>query len=124
MERYLELSGLPKSSIKKDATPCIDDHMISPEDFDTKGHVASEASKIVVKALYCSRLARLGLLWTVNALAREVTKWIVACDKRLQRLMSYMDSTKDFVMTSHVGDLPWMCKLMMFVDVFRWRSTR
>ena len=36
VERYLELSKKPKSIIKKVATPCIDDQLIPPEDFETK----------------------------------------------------------------------------------------
>ena len=88
VERYLELAKKPKSHLKKMATPCMDDQVIPPEDFVTKGELAKEASKIVLKALYCARLARLDLLWAVKSLAREVTKWTVACDKRLYRLMS------------------------------------
>ena len=68
------------------------------------------------KALYCLRLARLDLLWTANTLAREVTKWTVACDKRLLRLMCYISRTKGSVMTSHVGDPPEDCHVMMFAD--------
>ena len=116
VERYLELSKKPKSIIKKVATPCIDDQLIPPEDFEQKGELSKEASKIVLKALYCARLARLDLLWTVNAFAREVTKWTVACDKRLHRLMCYIHSTKDDVMTSHVGDPPEDCHIVMFAD--------
>ena len=33
LERYLELSGLNRSSLKKVLTPCIDDHHLPPEDF-------------------------------------------------------------------------------------------
>ncbi|WP_288992749.1 DNA (cytosine-5-)-methyltransferase, partial [uncultured Marinobacter sp.] len=116
VERYLELAKKPRSYLKKVATPCIDDQLIPPEDFETKGELAKEASKIVLKALYCARLARLDLLWTVNSLAREVTKWTVACDKRLHRLMCYINCTKDDVMTSHVGDPLEDCRLVMFVD--------
>ena len=51
VDRYLELSGKPRSSIKKVATPCIDDQLIAAEDFESKGELAKEASKIVLKAL-------------------------------------------------------------------------
>lgn len=37
VDRYLELAGKPLDSLKKVATPCIDDHQIPPEEFTVKG---------------------------------------------------------------------------------------
>ena len=116
VERYLELSKYKLESLKRVGTPCIDDNLMSPEDFINKGALAPVASKIVLKALYLARLARPDLLYSVNALAREVTKWTAACDKRLHRLMSYIHHTKDHVMMSYVGDRACDCKLMLFCD--------
>ena len=116
MERYLELSKYKLESLKRVGTPCMDDNMMSPEDFISKGALAPVASKIVLKALYLARLARPDLLYSVNALAREVTKWTAACDKRLHRLMSYIHHTKEHVMMSFVGDLAIDCKIMLFCD--------
>ena len=45
VDRYLELTQLTVDSLKYVATPCIDDHMLPPEDFVNKGHLAAEASK-------------------------------------------------------------------------------
>ena len=58
IERYVELVKIDVKTLKKVATPCMDDHIIPPEDFTTKGRLSKEASKIVLKALYLSRLAR------------------------------------------------------------------
>ena len=116
VDRYLELSGFKRESLKQVATPCIDDHLIDPKDFETKGELTAVAAKMVLKALYLARLARPDLLWTVNTLAREVTKWTVACDKRIHRLMSYIDCTHNHCMTSFVGDRPEDCTLMLFCD--------
>ena len=116
IERYLELSKRKIDSLKRVGTPCIDDNLMSPEDFISKGALAPCASKIVLKALYLARLARPDLLYSVNALAREVTKWTAACDKRLHRLMSYIHHTRDNVMLSFVGDRACDCKLMLFCD--------
>ena len=38
------------------------------------------------------------MLWSVNKLARSITKWTKACDKRLNRLISYIHHTCDCVM--------------------------
>ena len=46
--RYLELSGLSRGSLRPVATPCIEDTMIPPEDFVSKGELSASASKIVL----------------------------------------------------------------------------
>ena len=62
------------------------------------------------------RLARPELYRTVNSLAREVTKWTIACDKRLHRLISFIHHHKDSVIKSWVGNKASDCKLMLFCD--------
>ena len=47
-------------------------------------------SQIVLKLLYLARIGRPDILWSVNKLARSITKWTKACDKRQSRLISYM----------------------------------
>ena len=75
VEKYLELSGKTEASLKtKAATPCIDDHQIPPEEFEVRGVLSKEAARIVLKALYVARIARYDFRWTVNMLAREVTR--------------------------------------------------
>jgi hypothetical protein len=59
VDRYLELSGKDRSSLKtKVATPCIDDHLIPPEEFEVKGTLSPIAARVVLKALYVARIAR------------------------------------------------------------------
>ena len=111
IERYLELTNQTRKILKKAQTPCIDDHLLPPEDFDTKGQLEKDCSEAVLKALYLARICRPDILWTVNALAREVTRWIAACDKRLFRLICYLYTTENYVMTSYVGDTADKCKL-------------
>ena len=90
VDRYLALAGKPVSSLQPVATPCLDDHLLDPHDDVNLGKLKQESAKIVLKALYVARYNRVDILWSVNALAREVTKWTVSCDKRLHRLMCYM----------------------------------
>ena len=116
VERYFELSGLKESSLKPVATPNIEDHLLAPEDFETKGILATCCSKAVLKCLYMVRLARPELYWAVNALAREVTKWNIACDKRLHRLISYIHWKGETCIISYIGDKPSDCNLFLFCD--------
>ena len=52
VERYLELSNETENSLKRVATPCLDDHCFAPDDFNITGELAPVASRIVLKALY------------------------------------------------------------------------
>ena len=116
VERYLELANKDVSSLRPVATPCIDDHMIPPEDFEKSGELSAVAARIVLKALYAARFGRPDCLWAVNSLAREVTRWNVACDKRLHRLMAYMHHTTNWVQTCWIGDSPENYKIAVFSD--------
>jgi hypothetical protein len=116
VDKYLELAKASPSSLKKAATPCIDDHQLAPEDFDNKGVLEPVCARIVLKVLFLARMGRPDLLWSVNTLAREVTRWNAACDKRLLRLISYLNSTQDWVQVCFVGDKAEDCKIALFTD--------
>ena len=116
VERYLELSGKKESSLKPVATPCLDDQMFAPEDWETKGELTPIAARVVLKALYTARIGRADFLWTVNSLARDVTRWTVACDKRLHRLICYMKFSADWVSSCWLGDNPEDIRIALFVD--------
>ena len=74
------------------------------------------AARVVLKTLYVARIARYDFMWTVNMLAREVTRWTQACDRRLHRLVQYMHQTAEYAQMCFVGDSPSQCWLTMFSD--------
>ena len=74
------------------------------------------ALKIVLKCLYLARIGRPDILWSVNKLARSITKWTKACDKRLNRLISYIHHTCDYKQCCHVGSTAKQCRLGLFED--------
>ena len=41
-------------------------------------------------SVYLARIGRPDIKWSVNKLARAITEWTRACDKRLERLISYI----------------------------------
>ena len=61
-------------------------------------------------------MGRPDLLWTVNYLARKVTKWNAACDRRIHRLIAYIQSTKDWSQICFVGNTPDECWIALFTD--------
>ena len=73
-------------------------------------------SQIVLKCLYLARIGRPDILWSVNKLARAVTKWTKTCDKRLARLISYILHTSEFKQYCHVGNTAQPCRLGLFQD--------
>ena len=62
VDRYLELSGKSRSSLKPVSTPCLDDHQLMPEDDINRGQLKEASAKIVLKALYVARMNRADLL--------------------------------------------------------------
>ena len=63
---------------------------------ESVGELYTVCSHIVVKSLYLTRIGRPDVLRSVNKLARAVTKWTKACDKRSASLISYIHHTFEF----------------------------
>ena len=77
-ERYCELANKTTQQLHKIATPCIDDHQSKEEEEEEMGSVgelSKVCSQIVLKCLHLARIGRPDILWSVNKLARAVTKW-------------------------------------------------
>ena len=96
VERYSELANKTTQQFYKVATPCMDDHQFKEEENESVGELSTVCSQIVLKCLYLARLGRPDIPWSVNKLARAVTKWTKACDKRLARLISYIHHTTEY----------------------------
>ena len=60
VERYCQLADIDESSLRKVATPCIDDHQISPEEFQTTGKLHKECARRVLKCLFFSANRKTG----------------------------------------------------------------
>ena len=116
VERYCELANKPTQQLYKVSTPCIDDHHFKEEELKSVGELSTECSQIVLKCLYLARIGRPDILWSVNKLARSITKWTNACDKRLSRLISYIHHTCDYKQYCHVGNTAKQCRLGLFQD--------
>ena len=93
VERYCELANKTTQQLYTAPTPRIDDHHFKEEELKSVGEMSKVCSQIVLKCLYLARIGRPDILWSVNKLARSITKWTKACDKRLNRLISYIHHT-------------------------------
>ena len=82
----------------------------------SRGNLAPHAASVLMKLLYAARIARFDLLRSINALARNVTKWTKDDDARLHHLMCYVNSTLSLKMIGWVGDKIEDLSLGLFAD--------
>ena len=117
MERSCEVANKTTQQLYKVSTPCIDDHHFKEEEeFKSVGELSKVCSQIVLKCIFLSRIGRPDILWSVNKLARSITKWTKACDNRLSRSISYIHHTCDYKLYCHVGNIAKQYRLGLFQD--------
>ena len=116
VERYCELTNKTTQQLFTVSTPCNDDLHFKEEETKSVGELSNTCSQIVLKCLYLARIGRLDVLWSVNKLARSITKWTKACDKRPNRLISYIHHTCEYKQYCHVGNTAKQCRLGLFQD--------
>ena len=115
VERYCELANKTTQQLYKVSTPCIEDHHFK-EELKSVGELSKVSSQIVLKCLYLARIGRPDILWSVNNFARSITKWTKACDKRLNRLTSYIHHTCEYTQCCYVGNTAKPCRMGLFQD--------
>ena len=104
VERYCEFANITTQQFFKVATPCLDDHQCKEEENESVGELTTVCSHIFLKCLHLACIGRLDFLWSVNKLARAVTKWTKSYDKRLARLISYINHTCEYGQYCYVGN--------------------
>ena len=115
VEKYVELAGEKVKKLSHVDTPFLDESTKIPEGEPT-GVLAGIASKVLMKILYAARMGRFDLLRATNSLARYVTKWGPTCDRRLHRLVCYINSTKHIKMVGWIGDQMKDLELQVYSD--------
>ena len=113
---FCELANKTTQQLYKVPAPCIDDHHFKEEELTFVGEFSQVCCQIVLKCLYFARIGRRDSLWSVNKLARSITKWTKACDKRLNRLISYIHHTCEYKQYCYVGNTAKQCRLGLFQD--------
>ena len=86
------------------------------EELKSVGELSKVCSQIVLKCFFLARIGRPDILWSVNKLARSITKWTKACDKRVSRLISYIHHTCEYKEYCHGGK---HCQTMQTGDCFK-----
>ena len=114
--RYCELANKTTQQWYRVAAPRMDGHQFGEEEIGSVGEVSKVCTQIVLTCLYLGHIGRPDILWSVNKLARSVTKWTKACDKRLNRLISNIHHTLEYKQYCHVGNTAKQCRLGLFQD--------
>ena len=100
---------------KNVSAPCVDDHQFK-EEMKSVGKLSQMCSQIVLKCVCLARIGRPDVLWSMNKLARSITKRTKACDKRMNRLISHIHHTCEYKQHCHVGNTAKQCRLGLFQD--------
>ena len=117
VETYLAAAGKTRASFKYAATPFLDeDRLVEADDVVNTGVLQPIASSVLMKVLYGASMARFDLLKAVANLANNVTKWNANCDKRLRRLICYLNSSLDLRLKGHMGDSSDKLALSLYSD--------
>ena len=112
-ELYEELSG---RKLKPAASPFVNDGSLTVNDWESRGSLSHQASRILMKILWCARLCRPDLSKAISDLTRRLTVWSKADDMRLHRLMCYLYGSKDFCLTGVIADPQETLVLACYTD--------
>ena len=69
-----------------------------------------------MKILYAARMCRFDLLRAVCVLAQRITKWDATCDRKLHRLVSYVNATLGKRLVGYVGDTTDTLRPHLYTD--------
>ena len=107
-----------RPKLRKVETPFIEDPP-KYEDLEEEAKLAVLApcaASVLMKVLYCARIARPDLCRAVCFLARECTRWTRWCDRALHRIMCYIHSTYELRLEGWVGDEAAALSLHAYAD--------
>ena len=111
VERCCEPANKKPQQLHTVSTPCLHDHSFKKEELETVGELSEVCPSRVLKCLYLPRIGRPDILWSVNRLARGVTKWTGACDRRSARLFFFT-----FVTQTVIDNIVMWATLLSLVD--------
>ena len=124
---YFDMSDFVKSAcqmyenmtnkpLKGAPSPYLPEGSIPLNEWEERGELAGEASKVLMKVLWAARLSRPDVIKAIGDLTRRVTKWSRADDKRLHRLMNYLWESREYCLKSRIADRQEDLRLVLYTD--------
>ena len=91
-------------ALKKFDTPFVEAtaEQLQSEALKQKGLLADVASSLLMTLLFMARMCRGELLYAINMLARDVSRWTRLHDVQLHRIFSYLAANTDIALVSEV----------------------
>jgi hypothetical protein len=80
------------------------------------GKLSTIAVKVLMKIMYIARFARPDLLRAVGVLTTMITKWDALCDRKLFRIIRYINGTVSWRQIGFIGDEPDQIEIGLFSD--------
>ena len=114
VDLYKSIAKVEK--LKHASTPFVPDGSITNADEEVKGELAPNACRILMKALWLGRLAWPDIIKLINDLATKVQAWTKAEDKKVLRLIQYIDATKHYRLIGYINDDPPKLYLSLYAD--------
>ena len=113
-ERSTKQAPGKKSSVRpKSAPPKAGKGLVK----DGKGgELSTIALRVLMKIMWATRSARGDSQRAVGALSSMVSRWTVLEDKKLHRLVCYLNSFADYMRIGFIGDTAKGLRLMLFTD--------
>ena len=90
MPFYCEIASISPDKLRRVPSPAIPENQATDSELESEGELHSSASRVLMRALWLSRLERPDLSFIVTRLASRVSKWTKFEDRQLFRRMSYL----------------------------------
>lgn len=102
VEFYCGLCGIEMTSLKRVPSPALPESSMTDQEAGEQGVLHNQASKVLMRLLWLSRLSRPDLSFIIGRLAANVTRWSRWDDRQLLRVISYLHHSSEFVTVAAV----------------------
>ena len=113
---YCEVTGVEKSKLRKVASPAFPENQATDEELNNTGELHGTASRILMRALWLSRLARPDISFIITRLASKVSRWDRFDDRQLLRCISYLHHASRVTLKGSVSQKDLNCQIEVFTD--------
>ena len=102
--------------MKAYSSPSWDDGALIPADDEIKGQLSPHSAKLIMKLMWLCRISRPDVTFAVTLLAKHITVWSANDDKRVARLIGYLQKTHEYSPIMCIRDPPEQLNLSLYCD--------
>ena len=113
---YCEITGVDKQKLRRVPSPAFPESQATDQELETTGDLHGTASRILMRALWLSRLARPDISFIITRLASKVSRWDKFDDRQLLRCISYLHHSSHVTLKGSVSQVDTACQLEVYTD--------